>query len=142
LQRELGVERPAATPLGKPLPEELAQEIDALRDLEPDYRVWGDGDGRGLVIRSEQPVDFHPDGKIVNVVPVADLRDALRHVGVATQTVGVYPLPRKAALRDALAARGAQRVVTLGRAALQEPGLSHDGFFPLHRFVRWVNDED
>ena len=20
------------------------------------------------------------------------------------------------------------------------PGLSHDGFFPLHRFVRWVND--
>jgi hypothetical protein len=22
-----------------------------------------------------------------------------------------------------------------------ETGLSHDGFYPLQRFVRWVNDE-
>ncbi|HSV35547.1 MAG TPA: acyl-CoA reductase, partial [Ramlibacter sp.] len=60
---------------------------------------------------------------------------------VATQTVGVYPPSRKAGLRNALAAAGVQRVVALGQAVMFETGLSHDGFYPLQRFVRWVNDE-
>jgi hypothetical protein len=34
-----------------------------------------------------------------------------------------------------------QRVVELGKAVAFEPGISHDGFYPLQRFVRWVNDE-
>jgi hypothetical protein len=76
----------------------------------------------------------------VNVVCVKDLKDATRHVNVATQTVGVYPAARKEGLRNLLAAAGAQRVVTLGCAA-PELGLPHDGFYPLQRFVRWVNDE-
>ena len=53
--------------------------------------MWGRFDGRGIVIRSEQPVDFYPDRKVVNVVPVRSLRDAVRFANVATQTVGVYP---------------------------------------------------
>ena len=113
-----------------------------LRHLEPMYRVWGAYDGRGIVIRSDDQVDFHPDGKIVNVVPVADLQDAVRYATIATQTVGVFPPERKAGLRDALAAAGVQRVVSLGSAMGPAPGLPHDGFWPLHRFVRWVNDED
>jgi hypothetical protein len=32
-------------------------------------------------------------------------------------------------------------VITLGGAASMVPGMSHDGFFPLHRMTRWVNDE-
>jgi hypothetical protein len=55
--------------------------------------------------------------------------------------VGVFPAARKAALRNGLAAAGVQRVVTLGQAVAFETGLSHDGFYPLQRFVRWVNDE-
>jgi hypothetical protein len=94
-----------------------------------------------LVIRSEEPVDFHPDGRVVNVVPVASLDEAVHHANVATQTVGVFPASRKVALRNALAAAGAQRVVALGQAAMFETGISHDGFYPLQRFVRWVNDE-
>jgi hypothetical protein len=31
-------------------------------------------------------------------------------------------------------------VVALGLAQ-PETGLPHDGFYPLHRFVRWVTDE-
>ena len=94
------------------------------------------------MIRSEQPVDFYPDRKVVNVVPVASLRDAVQYANVATQTVGVYPAARKAEVRDALVSAGVQRVVTLGKALGPGPGLPHDGFYPLHRFVRWVNDED
>jgi len=74
-------------------------------------------------------------------VPVPSLADAVRFANVATQTVGVYPPERKASLRDVLASSGVQRVVSLGRALGPAPGLPHDGFYPLHRFVRWVNDE-
>lgn len=141
LQARLGVQRETTSATGSPLAGELRDEIDGLRGMEPHYRVWGGYEGRGLVIRSEEPVDFHPDGRVVNVVPVASLADAVAHANVATQTVGVYPPARKAGLRDALAAAGVQRIVELGRAIAFEPGLSHDGFLPLARFVRWVNDE-
>jgi hypothetical protein len=140
LQSRLGVARPTASGQASPLPMALREEIDGLRDLPDYYRVWGANDGRGIVIRSEEPVDFQPDHKVVNVVLVARLEDALPYVTVATQTVGVYPSERKAGLRDALASAGVQRVAALGDAA-PEIGLPHDGFYPLHRFVRWVNDE-
>ena len=141
LQTRLGVERDTTSACGNPLPSELRDEIDGLRDMQPHYRVWGGYEGSGVVIRSEEPVDFHPDGRVVNVVPVESLTEAVHRANVATQTVGVYPPSRKAELRDALAAAGAQRVVELGKAIAFEVGISHDGFHPLQRFVRWVNDE-
>jgi len=122
-------------------PARVTGQIEMLRAMEPYYRVWGKYDGRGLVIRSEERVEFHPDGKIVNVVPVASLAEAISFANVATQTVGLYPPERKAELRDALASAGVQRVVTLGSALGPGPGLPHDGFYPLQRFVRWVTDE-
>ena len=140
LQAHIGDERPTSSTTPLPLPSAIRDEIDGLRAFEDEYRVWGGYEGRGLVIRSATPVDFYPDGKIVNVVRVAKLADAVRHVSVATQTVGVYPPERKAGLRDALCSAGAQRVVALGLAN-PEAGLPHDGFYPLHRFVRWVTDE-
>jgi hypothetical protein len=141
LQARLGVARPNCSACGNPLPSDMRSAIEGLRDLEPYYRVWGGYEGKGVVIRSEEPVDFHPDGRVVNVVPVKDLADALRYVTVATQTVGVYPAARKAALRNPLASAGVQRIVELGHAMTIEAGLPHDGFLPLSRFVRWLNDE-
>jgi Acyl-CoA reductase (LuxC) len=123
-------------------PREIRDEVDALASLEPLYRVFGKCDGRGLVIRSDEPVGFYPSGKTVNVVAVRDLHDALLHVNVATQTVGIYPEDQKTVLRDSLMAAGAQRVVSLGRVSDGAiVGFPHDGFYPLHRFVRWVADE-
>jgi hypothetical protein len=141
LQARLGVERPTSSATGAPVPAGLRDEIDGLRGMEPLYRVWGGYRGEGVVIRSEEPVDFHPDGRIVNVVPVRELGDGVRFANVATQTVGVYPSARKAEVRDALAGAGVQRVVELAGAGRVEAGLPHDGFRPLQRFVRWVNDE-
>ena len=42
---------------------------------------------------SDEPVSFHPDGKVVNVVAVPSLDSALEYVTVATQTIGIYPGP-------------------------------------------------
>lgn len=139
---ELRQERRYTSAKVPPLPADIRDEIAALRTLAPTYRVFGDDDGTGLVIASEEPVDFLPTAKTVNVVAVPTLEDALAYINVATQTVSIYPPTRKTALRDHLASAGVQRIVNTGGSTNIIPGLAHDGFFPLHRFVRWVNDEN
>jgi hypothetical protein len=141
LHQKMAVERQFCTLAGRSLPNNMREDIDGLRGIDDYYRVWGDYAGSGVVIRSSEPVEFHPDGRVVNVVAVPSLNDALQYVNLATQTVGVYPPTRKAELRNALACAGVQRVVDLGKAIEVERGLPHDGFYPLHRFMRWVNDE-
>ena len=125
-----------------PLPRDLAEEIEACKMMDEDFGVWGIGDGSGLVVRSDQPVDFHPINKTANVVPVQTLKSALKYVNVATQTVGVYPPARQIELRDGLAAGGAQRVVRLGDAGGQSIGAPHDAMYIMHRFVHWIVHED
>ena len=105
-------------------------------------QTGGGFDGRGLVILSEEPVEFHPANKTSNVVMVGSLDDAVRYVNVATQTIGVYPYERKPRLRDRLAGAGAQRVCRLGTANAHVLGSPHDAMYPLQRFVNWMGDDD
>lgn len=126
----------------RPLGADLREQIDTLMMLDDEFRVWGRTDGTGLVIRSEEPVDFHPVNKTANVVRVDALDQAMRHVNVATQTVGFYPFERMADYRDRLASRGAQRIVRLGEAGPSTIGNPHDAMYPLHRFVHWMAQED
>lgn len=141
LYQSLAVERAFASEEGVPVPAHLKEEVDGLRGMSDFYRVWGDFSGRGLVIRSEEPVDFNPEYRIANVVAIDDLEEALSFVNVATQTVTVYPPEKRIALRDRLASAGAQRITDVGGAGWMEGGLAHDGFMPMARLVRWLNDE-
>jgi hypothetical protein len=138
----LGVDREFASAVGPAPSSEVREAVEGVRFLEPDYRVWGGFDGRGLVVRSPEPIDFHPADKTVNVVPVGAMRDAVAFATVATQTVGVYPPSAKNELRDALAGAGVQRIVNLGSALRGSLGNPHDAMYPLHRFVNWVVDDD
>lgn len=142
LCERLGVDRDFAEAVGPKTPRDIREEVEGMRFLEPDYRIWGSYDGSGLVVRSPEPVDFHPTNKTVNVVPIASMADAAHFATVATQTVGVYPTHRKAEVRDRLATAGVQRVVKLGSALTGSMGSPHDGMYPLHRFVNWVVDDD
>jgi hypothetical protein len=126
----------------RPLDMELKDQIDTLRAMDDEYAVFGKTDGRGVAIRSSEPVDFHPLRKTSNVVCVPSLASALNYVTVATQTVGVYPFHRMTELRDGLASCGAQRVVRLGEAGPSAIGNPHDAMYPLHRFVHWMANED
>lgn len=141
LQRKLA-DRNANGGKAPPLPRDLAEEVEALRSMDDDFGVWGVPDGSGLVIRSDEPVDFHPINKTANVVPVRSLEDALKWVNVATQTVGVYPPVRQVELRNGLASGGAQRIVRLGDAGGQSIGAPHDAMYIMHRFVHWIVHED
>jgi hypothetical protein len=141
LLERLGVDRRLGSAVGPRTPADIREAVDGLRWLEPDYRVWGEFDGRGLVVRSPEPLDIHPTNKTVNVVPVAAMADAARYATVATQTAGVYPTERKAEVRDRLAMAGVQRVVRLGRVLGGTAGGPKDGMYPLHRMVNWVSDD-
>ncbi|WP_280402890.1 acyl-CoA reductase [Nocardia carnea] len=136
------VERATVSGDSRPLDEELKEQIRTLVLLDDEFRVWGATDGTGVVIRSATPVDFHPVGKTVDVVPVASLGEAIRHVTVATQTVGFFPFDRMPDFRDRLASAGAQRIVHLGEAGPSTIGNPHDAMYPLHRFVHWMVHED
>jgi hypothetical protein len=135
-------ERAAASGDVRPLDMELREEVETLMMLDDDYRVWGRTDGRGLVIRSDEPVGFHPINKTANVVRVDTLDAAMRFVNVATQTVGFYPFDRMSDYRDRLASGGAQRIVHLGEAGPSTIGNPHDAMYPMHRFVHWMAHED
>jgi hypothetical protein len=136
------VERAAASGDVRPLDMDLREQIETMMMMDDDYRVWGKTDGRGCVIRSDEPVEFHPINKTANVVCVPSLDDAVRYVNVATQTVGFYPFDRIATHRDRLASGGAQRIVHLGEAGPSTIGNPHDAMYPLHRFVHWMAHED
>jgi acyl-CoA reductase LuxC len=142
LIERIGVDRDNASAEAPPLDRSLMEEIEALELMDDDFRVWGLGEGKGLVVRSEQPVDFHPINKTANVVRVRSLDEAIRYVNVATQTVGVYPFKRSFELRDRLASGGAQRVTRLGDCGGGCAGNPHDATYPLHRFVHWMAHED
>jgi hypothetical protein len=141
LAERLAVDRDFASEVGPALPADMRDEIQVMEAMG-DLKVWGGYDGRGLVVLSDRPVEFHPSNKTSNVVLVDSLDDAIRYVNVATQTVGVYPYARKAELRDRLASQGAQRVCRLGTANAHVLGSPHDAMYPLQRFVHWMGDDD
>lgn len=141
LARELATEREYADAIVAHFPSDALAEVEVLRSMAPEYEVFGAFDGSGLVVLSDDPVDFHPVAKTVNVVRVASLEAALEHVNVATQTIGIYPKGRGRELRDQLASRGMQRLVPLGEVISVAAGMPHDGFYPLHRFMKWLVDD-
>jgi hypothetical protein len=136
------VERAAASGDARALDMDLREQIETMMMMDDEYRVWGKGDGRGCVIRSDEPVEFHPINKTANVVAVPSLDEAVRFINVATQTVGFYPFDRMSDYRDRLASGGAQRIVHLGEAGPSTIGNPHDAMYPLHRFVHWMAHED
>jgi hypothetical protein len=141
LADRLAVDREFASAQAPPLPSDIRDEVEVMATMG-DLKTWGRYDGRGLVILSDRPVDFHPTNKTVNVVMVDSLHDAVRYINVATQTIGVYPWHRKPDLRDRIASAGGQRVCRVGTANMHIPGGPHDAMFALQRFVHWMADDD
>jgi hypothetical protein len=82
---------------------------------------------------------LHPGGRCVVVRTVRALPDGLRAIRPPVGTVGVAPEAARADLRDALAARGVDRILPLGEAERGYAGMPHDGVRVLSELVRWVS---
>ena len=106
-----------------------------------------------VVSRTEDPVEFADllCNRVINLVPVADIRKVAGWVSEATQTVGVYPDSLQARLRDPLALGGVQVIKGLtadqdnpaaGDDGIWTLALPHDGMEPMRRMVRWTIDQD
>lgn len=122
----------------------LRSEIDGIR-YSDGYRIFGGKGSEGAIIVSQddEPVDFAErlDCRVANIVPVDSVDDAVRHVTVHMQTIGVYPSSLKAQIRDACALRGGQRIVPLGCATSGTQVGPWDAIEPMRRMVRWLRDD-
>lgn len=123
---------------------QLRQELLGLRGNEY-FDVIGchANEGGVIVSRIEEPVDFEAllGCRVCNLVPLDDIEDALAHITIHTQTIGVYPPALKRRLRNRLALRGGQRIVDLGHHLDGTFVGPHDALEPLRRLCRWVVDE-
>ena len=123
----------------------LNDEIDGLFLMDDWYRVHREDATSGGVIVSQtaEPVEFAAmlGCRTANIVPLKSLDDILRRINAATQTVGVYPLSTKKAIRDQLALRGAQIIVSLGYVARIQTAGPVDGMEPERRMCKWLVDQ-
>ena len=130
----------------------LEAEMEAVALDDDFYHVEGNTLTGGVVIsKFADRVDFFDqlNNRVVNIVPVEDLRTVTKWCNDTTQTVGVYPESLRDRLLDDFMLAGVQRMVPLvGGDAMQifhdmhtlPPGMPHDGIEPLRRNVRWVID--
>jgi hypothetical protein len=126
------------------LPPYLAEELQSLRVMSEEHKVYGGGpEGAIIVSQTEEPVDFAASltDRVANLVPFEDLDTPIRSVNSYTQTIGIYPDALKERIRDRLVFNGAQRLTSLGymlKAAMAGP---HDGIEPVRRMCKWIIDE-
>jgi hypothetical protein len=123
----------------------LKAYVDALRLDDEWYRVIGGKDGEGAIIVSQipEPVSFSAllDDRTANLVPVDSLDEVMNAVDAYTQTVGVYPESLKNELKDRLPLHGAQRIVSLGYAAVMKWAAPQDAIEPLRRMGKWISNQ-
>jgi Acyl-CoA reductase (LuxC) len=135
---------PHASGAARRLPPELAEELQSLRVMSPEHKVYGGGrEGAIIVSQREEPVDFAASltDRVANLVPFDDMDTPIRSVNSYTQTIGIYPDTLKEEIRDRLVFNGAQRLTSLGymlKAAMAGP---HDGMEPVRRMCKWIVDE-
>ena len=141
------ISTPAATPN-----RELERELQTAALEDDFYHVEGDTLQGGFVLsRFPDRVDFYDqlNNRVVNLVPVPDLLEAVKWCDDTTQTVGVYPESVRDRILDTFSLVGVQRMVPLtGGDPMQifeemhtlPPGMPHDGIEPMRRNVRWVID--
>jgi len=124
----------------------LKEEIDGLRYAGDEYVVYGGRKNEGAIIVSQNdaPVDFARQlaCRVGNIVPLDDIDTAVRSVNAYTQTIGIFPETLKTQLRDRLSYQGAQRLVSLGAAALFEDAATpQDGIEPVRRMCKWIVEQ-
>jgi len=123
----------------------IKAEVDALRLDDEWYQVIGGKDGEGAIICSQipEPVSFATrlDDRTANLVPVDTLDEVMAAVDAYTQTVGVYPESIKDELKDKLPLYGAQRIVSLGYAAVMKWAAPQDAIEPLRRMGKWISNQ-
>nr|AHJ87903.1 luciferase C [Photorhabdus luminescens] len=106
-------------------------------------KVEADARQRWMIIESSAGVEFNqPLGRCVYLHHVDNIEQVLPYVQKnKTQTVSIFPWESALKYRDALALKGAERIVEAGMSNIFRVGGSHDGMRPLQRLVTYISHE-
>ncbi len=119
----------------------LKEEMSAIRFSDA-YKIVGGQASEGAVIISQtnEVVDFSERlaCRVVNLVPVDRIAEAVARVSIHTSAIGIYPDSLKRKIRDECALRGAQRLTSLGFATAEGAAQPHDAIEQLRRMARWI----
>jgi hypothetical protein len=87
LVERLGVDRDYASAVAQPLSADVREEIGIMSAIGY-IKAFGGINGRGLVVLSDRPVNFHPSNKTSNVVMVDSLDDTVRCIRCSGSCTG------------------------------------------------------
>ncbi|WP_230457495.1 acyl-CoA reductase [Leptospira santarosai] len=92
---------------------------------------------------SSDPTDNirHPGSRTAFVHSIASVSEIYKYVDSSVQTVAVYPWNFMKEFREELAKLGISRIVECGSSGVYRLGATHDGMYPITRFVRYVSME-
>jgi long-chain-fatty-acyl-CoA reductase len=130
-RRDLGVDQDAHVQRAR-----IEAMTNGWRVLQSENTEW-------TVVVTDGPIQLpeHPLARFVYVHPIQAPSDFLKYIDRDVQTVTIAPWSRYTEIADDVTAAGADRVVPPGQMTRFRPGLSHDGFHPMSRMVRWVSTE-
>jgi long-chain-fatty-acyl-CoA reductase len=83
----------------------------------------------------------HPGARIAFVTQIQSIDEIYKFVDSSVQTVGVYPWEISQEIKDQFSNFGISRIVESGSSGIYRLGGTHDGIYPLTRFVRFVSVE-
>lgn len=130
-RRELGIDQDAHVQRAR-----IEAMTNGWRVLQSDNTEW-------TVVITDGPIRLpeHPLARFLYIHPIGSVKEVLSFIDRDVQTVTIAPWGRYTDVADDVTAAGADRVVPPGQMTRFRPGLSHDGFHPMSRMVRWVTIE-
>jgi hypothetical protein len=81
----------------------------------------------------------NPLGRTLWILPASSMKEAVEHVDNLTMVAAFSRREDMDAHRDFLAARGVDRMTTVGNMGLLPPGTPHEGRYDLTRMVKFVS---
>ncbi|HEH1212000.1 TPA: hypothetical protein SF844_003004, partial [Staphylococcus aureus] len=127
----------------KDFDEKAAYSLVQKESLFAGLKVEVDIHQRWMIIESNAGVEFNqPLGRCVYLHHVDNIEQILPYVQKnKTQTISIFPWESSFKYRDALALKGAERIVEAGMNNIFRVGGSHDGMRPLQRLVTYISHE-
>ena len=115
-------------------------QLERQKALFNGYKVISSEDSEWTIILTPkvEPIETHPLGRTVYVMPYGSYNEILPFISRFTQTIAVYPEKLRYEIRDRFTQRGVDRVVECGHSWELRFGSTHDGVYALRDMVRLV----
>ncbi|TGK15682.1 long-chain-fatty-acyl-CoA reductase [Leptospira fluminis] len=102
---------------------------------------FGNSDSWQVIVSEPRNNLRHPGCRTAFVFKIASPDQLLPMIDSSIQTIAVYPSGILDNERDEIGRSGISRIVEAGSSGIYRLGATHDGMYPMTRFVRFVSTE-